>query len=115
MPPAPNDNLFQLPNPLPVAEVFTALVETPHLRIERIVSTGQTTPPGTWYDQSQAEWVVLLQGSATLTCEDGAALSMGPGDYVLIPAHVRHRVDYTSCEPPCIWLAVHGELTNSPS
>ncbi|PSN16062.1 cupin [filamentous cyanobacterium CCT1] len=103
-------NLFQLPSPLPAVEVFTALVETPHLRIERIISTGQTTPPGEWYDQGQAEWVILLQGSATLTYADGTALTLEPGDYVLIPAHVRHRVDYTSHEPPCIWLAVHGEL-----
>ncbi|MGB3312527.1 MAG: cupin domain-containing protein [Nodosilinea sp.] len=105
-------NLFHLPKPLPAIEVFTALVETPHLRVERILSAGQTTPPSQWYDQSQAEWVVLLQGSATLTYETGAALAMGPGDYVLIPAHVRHRVNYTSSEPPCIWLAVHGELTD---
>ncbi|MBE9111277.1 cupin domain-containing protein [Nodosilinea sp. LEGE 07298] len=113
MPPEPKlGNLFKLPTPLPATEVFTALVETPHLRIERIISTGQTTPPGQWYDQSQAEWVLLLQGSATLTYENGAALAMGPGDYVLIPAYVRHRVDHTSSEPPCIWLAVHGELAD---
>lgn len=110
MPLAHTGNLFQLPEPLPAVEVFTALVKTPHLRIERILSTGQTTPPGQWYDQSQAEWVLLLQGSATLTYEDGTALAMAPGDYVLIPAHVRHRVDYTSSDPPCLWLAIHGEL-----
>ncbi|MGB3199656.1 MAG: cupin domain-containing protein [Nodosilinea sp.] len=102
-------NLFQLPEPLPAVELFTALVETPHLRIERILSAGQTTPPGQWYDQSQAEWVLLVQGSAMLTYEDGATLAMGPGDYVLISAHIRHRVDYTSSDPPCLWLAVHGE------
>ena len=108
MPPASQSgNLFQLPEPLPAVEEFAALFETSHLRVERIVSTGQTTPPGEWYDQSQAEWVMLVQGRATLTYEDGATLAMGPGDYVLIPAHVRHRVDYTSSEPPCIWLAVH--------
>ncbi|MBD1873383.1 cupin domain-containing protein [Nodosilinea sp. FACHB-131] len=109
MPPVPESgNLFQLPDPLPAAELFTALFETPHLRVERILSTGQTTPADQWYDQSQDEWVVLLQGSATLTYEDGASLTMGPGDYVLIPAHRRHRVDFTSREPPCIWLAIHS-------
>ncbi|MBD1918619.1 MULTISPECIES: cupin [Cyanophyceae] len=81
MPPVPaSGNLFQLPT----AEAFTALFETPQLRVERILSIGQTTPPNEWYDQSQDEWVVLLQGSATLTYEDGAFLAMGPGDYVLI-------------------------------
>ncbi|MFQ4139309.1 cupin domain-containing protein [Nodosilinea sp. PGN35] len=109
MPSAPKpDNLFELPAPLPEAESFSALFETPHLRVERILSSGQTTPPGQWYDQSQNEWVVLLQGSATLTYEDGAAIALGPGDYLLIPAHVRHRVDFTSREPPCVWLAIHS-------
>jgi cupin 2 domain-containing protein len=101
-------NLFQLPDPLPAAELFTALLETPHLRVERILSTGQTTPRDQWYDQSQDEWVVLLQGSATLTYEDGASLALRPGDYVLIPAHRRHRVDFTSSDPPCVWLAIHS-------
>ncbi|MBD2232649.1 cupin domain-containing protein [Phormidium tenue] len=108
MSPVPaSGNLFQLPDPLPAAELFTALFETPHLRVERILSTGQTTPPNEWYDQSQDEWVVLLQGSATLTYEDGASLVMGPGDYVLIPAHRQHRVSFTSSDPPCVWLAIH--------
>ncbi|WP_017300069.1 cupin domain-containing protein [Nodosilinea nodulosa] len=101
-------NLLKLPDLLPAVEMVTALFETAHVRVERIVSSGQTTPPGDWYDQNQAEWVVLLQGSARLTYEDGTALAMGAGDYVLIPAHVRHRVDYTSSQPPCIWLAVHS-------
>jgi cupin 2 domain-containing protein len=109
MSPAPElGNLFELPEPLPSLELFTVLVEPPHLQVERILSTGQTTPPHEWYDQPQAEWVLLLQGSATLTYEDGAALRMESGDYVLIPAHVRHRVDFTSSEPPCIWLAIHS-------
>jgi cupin 2 domain-containing protein len=111
--PAPElGNLFRLPEPLPAVEVVTTLLATSHLRIERILSVGQTTPPGQWYDQTQDEWVILLQGSAMLTYEDGAALSMGPGDYVLIPAHVRHRVDFTSTEPPCLWLAIHTLAKN---
>jgi cupin 2 domain-containing protein len=100
-------NLFHLPTPLPPEEIFTALVETPHLRIERIVSSGQISPPDQWYDQDQAEWVVLIQGEAELTYGDGTTQRLQPGGYVLIPPHVRHRVTYTSTEPPCIWLAVH--------
>jgi cupin 2 domain-containing protein len=102
-------NLFDLPHPLPATEEFTLVWETPHLRIERILSSGQTTPTGEWYDQPQAEWVVVLQGEATLAYDDGTRLALKSGDYVLIPPHVRHRVDYTSQNPPCIWLAVHGE------
>jgi cupin 2 domain-containing protein len=106
-------NLFQLPHPQSEAEVFTPLLETPHLRVERIVSSGQTTPPGEWYDQVEAEWVVVLQGEATLTYDDGRTLTMATGDYVLIPPHTRHRVDYTSSEPPCLWLAIHWSVPGS--
>lgn len=100
-------NLFERPNPLPEQEEFTALLETPALRLERILSSGQTTPPGEWYDQPQAEWVILLQGEAVLSYDDGTCLRLQPGDYVLIPPHRRHRVDYTSTAPPCVWLALH--------
>ena len=66
-------NLFQLPNPLPpTEELFTPLLEHENLRIERIVSKGQTTPPGQWYDQDQDEWVILLQGQATLIYGNGS-------------------------------------------
>jgi cupin 2 domain-containing protein len=100
-------HLFHLPSVLPSEELFTPLLEHPHVRIERIVSSGQTTPPGQWYDQAQDEWVIVLQGAATLTYDDGNSVSMQPGDYVMLPAHTRHRVDFTSQEPPCIWLAIH--------
>lgn len=110
----PSGNLFQMPEPLPAAEVLTPLVESPPLRVERILSSGQTTSPGQWYDQTEAEWVVLLQGEALLTYGDDARLSMKAGDYVLIPPHTRHRVDYTSQDPPCIWLAVHFEAPTPP-
>ncbi len=76
-------------------------------RVERIVSSGQTTPAGFWYDQEQDEWVALLTGSAELTWEDGARTALSAGDWLLIPAHVRHRVTFTSAEPPCVWLAFH--------
>ncbi|WP_404789113.1 cupin domain-containing protein [Altericista sp. CCNU0014] len=106
-------NLFQLPSPLPLEERFEILVEGHRLRIERILSLGQTTPLGEWYDQDLDEWVILLQGEAELAYEGNTRQRLQAGDYVLIPAHCRHRVEYTSTEPPCIWLAVHGVLQSA--
>jgi cupin 2 domain-containing protein len=100
-------NLFALP-PLPtVSEIVDTLLAGECLRIERIVSTGQTTPAGKWYDQEGDEWVVLLRGDAELAFDDGTRCRLAAGDYLYIPAHQRHRVEYTSTSPPCIWLAVH--------
>jgi cupin 2 domain-containing protein len=100
-------NLFaDLPEHLP-DELFQTLIQTPSLRIERIVSRGHTTPVGQWYDQDTEEWVVLLQGAAKLCIEgrDGL-LSLRAGDAVLLPAHQRHRVEWTDPERYTIWLAV---------
>lgn len=88
-------------------EVIAVLLERAGLRIERIVSAGQTTPPGEWYDQPADEWVALLAGSAALLFDDGTRVEMAPGDWLLIPARARHRVAATSSDPPCVWLAVH--------
>jgi cupin 2 domain-containing protein len=96
-----------VPTGLP-AEHFTQLLATPHLRIERIVSTGQASPPGLWYDQDWAEWVVVLTGAAGVLLEGEATpRGLAPGDYLHIPAHRRHRVEWTSVGEPTIWLAVH--------
>ena len=103
-------NLFDLPNPLPESEVFTDLIPDRGVKIERIVSRGQTSPEGQWYDQDRDEWVVLIQGEAVLEYQGGEKLKLGAGDHVLIPAHCRHRVDFTSRTPPCIWVAVFGKL-----
>ncbi|HEY9660860.1 MAG TPA: cupin domain-containing protein [Allocoleopsis sp.] len=100
-------NIFDLPANLSNDELFEVLLSQSNLKIERIISTGQTTAPGNWYDQEQAEWVILLQGEARITYEDGSSHVLRSGDYLLIPPHQKHRVDYTSSEPPCIWLAVH--------
>jgi cupin 2 domain-containing protein len=107
------DNIFQLPFSLPPTEVFEILVQTEQLRIERIISTGQTTPPDQWYDQTQDEWVILLQGQATVSYEDGREFFLKAGDYLLIVTHEKHRVEETSVDPPCIWLAIHGFLVKS--
>ena len=104
-------NIFDLPSSLPHnQELFESLLSAPNILIERIISTGQATPPGKWYDQNRDEWVILLQGEALLSYADGSTIKLKPGDYLFIPAHQKHRVEYTTSEPPCIWLAVHTHL-----
>jgi cupin 2 domain-containing protein len=106
-------NLFaDLPPHLPQELVQTLLTAT-SVRIERIVSHGHASPEGFWYDQDQDEWVVVLKGAARLQFEC-QIVEMGPGDYINIPAHQRHRVEWTTPVEPTIWLAVHyGEGTRS--
>lgn len=89
-------------------EVFTELLARPGLSMERIVSTGQCSPEGFWYDQPQGEWVLVLTGLARLQLEGEAeARTLGPGDWLDIPPHTRHRVAFTHPEQPTVWLAVH--------
>ena len=104
----PADNLFaNLPTSLP-EELFEKLVEHEKFFLERIVSTGQSTPEGEWYDQATHEWVVLLAGSAGLQIEGEAEVrTLRPGDYVLLRAHCRHRVEWTDPDQTTVWLAVH--------
>lgn len=95
-----------IPHLLP-EEVCQTLLENPAVRIERILSKGHSSPDLGWYDQEQAEWVLLLQGQARLSFLNGDTLNMSAGDYLLLPAHCKHKVDWTSSEPTCIWLAIH--------
>jgi cupin 2 domain-containing protein len=101
-------NLFA---PLPhriSGEFLEVLVKTESFHLERIVSTGQATPPGEWYDQDTHEWVILLSGRAALLFDsEPEAVVMKPGDYMHIPAHRRHRVEWTDPEEPTVWLALH--------
>ena len=103
-------NIFSILSELPNEELCEPIVVTNKIVIERIVSTGQITTPGEWYDQQQDEWVILLQGEAELSYDNGDRLKLVAGDYLLIPAHQKHRVDYTSSDPICIWLAIHTDL-----
>ncbi|ELS01379.1 cupin domain-containing protein [Xenococcus sp. PCC 7305] len=103
-------NIFDFPPSLPNKELFETLASTDNILVERIISTGQTTPSRQWYDQDRDEWVMLLQGKAILAYVDGSQIRLKAGDYLLIPAHQKHRVVYTSSEPPCIWLAIHANL-----
>jgi len=84
-----------------------ALLTRPGLRIERIVSRGQASPPGFWYDQAEAEWVVVLAGAARLRFQDETeARALGPGDWLDIAPHRRHRVEWTDPTVATVWLAV---------
>ncbi len=86
------------------------LVTGPHVNVERIVSMGHASPDGFWYDDSRAEWVVLLSGAAVLEFEaDATRLDMRAGDYVLIEPHCRHRVAWTHDEMQTVWLAIYYE------
>jgi len=89
-------------------EQIVQLLSAANLRIERIVSTGQATPLGTWYDQDRAEWVLVLAGSAGLVFEgETEPIRLDPGSYVHIAAHTRHRVAWTDESAPTVWLAIH--------
>jgi len=100
-------NIFsRIPAHLPI-ELIDVLAANGQVRIERIVSRGHASPPGFWYNQQQDEFVLLLQGQAELELLDPQErLSLQAGDYLLIPAHRKHRVVWTSSEADCIWLAV---------
>jgi cupin 2 domain-containing protein len=89
-------------------EIMDILADAREVRIERIVSTGQVTPEGEWYDQDGNEWVLVVAGSARLRIEgEERDRELAEGDWVLLPAHCRHRVTWTRAEPPTVWLAVH--------
>ncbi len=98
-------NLFDIEKIPDSEELTTILAESKNVRIERIISSGQTSPESFWYDQDENEFVALLQGEAVITYQDGNT-KLKSGDTVLIPAHKKHRVDFTSVDPPCVWLCV---------
>ncbi len=90
------------------AEIFDALLAAPGLKIERILSTGQASPPGFWYCQAENEWVVVLRGSAGVKfAEEDEVRVLYAGDSLHIPAQCRHRVEWTDPGEPTVWLAVH--------
>jgi cupin 2 domain-containing protein len=96
-------NIFDLP-PLPLPdELTTILAESGNVRIERIISTGQTSD---WYDQAESEFVLLLEGNAVVEYLNGKTVTLSRGDTLLIKPRECHRVSYTSTNPPCVWLCV---------
>jgi cupin 2 domain-containing protein len=89
-------------------EIFETLFEDKGLKLERIISEGQASPPGQWYDQEWDEWVVLLKGSAGIFFQgEENTCALKPGDYIYIPAHKKHRVEWSDPQQKTIWLAIH--------
>ena len=102
----PGNLLRDLPDAI-TAEIADTILTRPGLRIERIVSLGQASPPGFWYDQEEAEWVLLLEGAARLRfADEDEDRALVPGDWLHIAAHRRHRVAWTDPLHPTVWLAV---------
>ena len=103
------DNLLtDLPRSTLENEQFCELLARLGLRIERIVSTGQASPDGFWYDQPDGEWVLLVQGEAGLRfADEPEARRLRPGAFIDIAPHRRHRVDWTDPHQPTVWLAIH--------
>ena len=101
------NNLFDdIPEP-GQQEFFELLADSPGARVERIVSHGHASPVQGWYDQAWDEFVVLLAGAAQIEYDDGTVTRLGPGDWLSIPAHRRHRVAWTQPDRATVWLAVH--------
>ncbi len=89
-------------------ELFETLLDTGRFRLERILSSGQATPPGEWLDSDTHEWVILLKGGAGILFEGQVGVTvMHPGDYVHIQAHQHHRVEWTDKHKATVWLALH--------
>ena len=105
---ARSGNIFAGVRPDPAGETFATLAERPGAVLERIVSTGQASPPGFWYDQNWTEWVIVLAGEARLSIEgETVPRTLRPGDWLELPDHARHRVEWTDPDRPTVWLAVH--------
>ncbi len=105
-----NKNLFYLTPGGTGEEFIEPLIPDKGVLIERIISYGASSPPDFWYEQDRDEWVVLLQGRAELLWKDGGLERLTAGDWVFIPARKKHRVEFTTENPPAVWLAVHGDL-----
>ncbi len=101
------NNIFEKISGSLSKEITEVLISEKVIRIERIISKGHSSPENFWYDQPENEWVIVLKGGAELLFEDGnKRIKMQPGDYINIPAHVKHRVNSTDKITETIWLAV---------
>lgn len=101
-------NIFaDIPEKIP-DEILETIITSRQFKIERIISSGHATADGYWYDQDKNEWVLVLKGNAGLLFEDKKEIViMKVGDYINIPAHTKHRIEWTDPEEETIWLAIH--------
>jgi len=105
-----NESIFKIPNPLSIEfELFQPIISNDNISIERIISSGQSTPAGQWLEDDRNEWVVLLQGESEISFEDGTNKLLSAGDHIFIEKNKKHCVVRTSENPLCIWLAVYYE------
>ena len=88
-------------------EIFEKLIDVDGVKIERIISKGHSSPDSGWHDQNKNEWVMVLQGGATLSFEDEPSIKLKAGDFFNINAHKKHKVEWTEPDIETIWLAVH--------
>ncbi|KPK31933.1 MAG: cupin [Nitrospira bacterium SG8_35_1] len=101
------ENIFEsIPGNLD-KEFFEQIIQSEHVKIERIISKGHRSPESGWFDQKKNEWVIVLRGEATIHFEDGDESHLKEGSHINIPAHTRHKVSWTDPETETIWLAVH--------
>jgi len=100
-------NIYNIKNKLfSNTEIFEDIFRNDNIKIERIVSTGGKTEDGIWLCDNKNEWVLLLQGKSEIVFENNNKIVLNGGDYVFIPSNTKHRVEYTSENPECIWIAV---------
>ena len=101
------ENIFEnIPAKFP-EEIFEHIITSRNFRIERIISKGHHSPGNFYYDQKENEWVILLKGKAKLKFEDNdKVIELNEGDYINIPSHQKHRVEWTDPQQESIWLAV---------
>lgn len=99
-------NIFDTIPEVITHELCEPLIDNKALKIERIISKGHVSPKTRWYDQDKNEWVIVLKGAATLLFEDKSSVKMKTGDYINIPAHKKHRVEWTDPDTETVWLTV---------
>lgn len=95
-----------IPSKIP-EEIVETILSNSTIRVERIISHGQSSPQDFWYDQDENEWVMVLKGKAKLLFENNdEPILLSEGDYINIPKHVKHRVEWTTPNETTIWLTV---------
>ena len=94
-------NLYEYLTP-ESGENFTTLLEHKNIKINRIVSSSNVE--SIEYIQEEDEWLVLLEGEATIRIEDNEKI-LTKGETLFIPAKVLHTVLQTT--KGTVWLTVH--------